>query len=92
MSELLGALHGIPAPEDKWDGAGAGGSLLETLVYRSNLLGADRSLANQGGGNTSSKGTTVDHAGREQRVLWVKGSGTNPASVMEARSDRKTHV
>ena len=84
MSELMGALHGIPAPEDRWDGAAAGGGLLETLVYRSNLLGADRSLANQGGGNTSSKGTTVDHAGREQRVLWVKGSGTDLASITEA--------
>jgi rhamnulose-1-phosphate aldolase/alcohol dehydrogenase len=58
--------------------------LLETLVYRSNLLGADRSLANQGGGNTSSKGMTVDHAGHEQRVLWVKGSGTDLASITEA--------
>ena len=84
MSELMGALHGIPAPEDRWDGAGAGGSLLETLVYRSNLLGADRSIANQGGGNTSSKGTMVDHAGREQKVLWVKGSGTDLASITEA--------
>ena len=84
MSELMGALHGIPAPEDRWDGAAAGGGLLETLVYRSNLLGADRALANQGGGNTSSKGTMVDHAGREQRVLWVKGSGTDLASITEA--------
>jgi rhamnose utilization protein RhaD (predicted bifunctional aldolase and dehydrogenase) len=84
MSELMGALHGIPAPEDRWDGSAAGGSLLETLVYRSNLLGADRALANQGGGNTSSKGTMVDHAGREQRVLWVKGSGTDLASITEA--------
>jgi rhamnulose-1-phosphate aldolase/alcohol dehydrogenase len=84
VSELLGALHGIPVPDDKWDGAGAVGSLLELLVYRSNLLGSDRSLANQGGGNTSSKGMTVDHAGREQRLLWVKGSGTDLASITEA--------
>ncbi len=84
MSELMSALRGIPAPEDRWDDAAAGGGVLETLVYRSNLLGADRALANQGGGNTSSKGTTVDHAGREQRVLWVKGSGTDLASITEA--------
>jgi rhamnulose-1-phosphate aldolase/alcohol dehydrogenase len=84
VSELIGALHGIPAPEDKWDGSHADGSVLEALVYRSRLLGADRSVANQGGGNTSSKGTTVDHAGREQRVLWVKGSGTDLASITEA--------
>jgi rhamnose utilization protein RhaD (predicted bifunctional aldolase and dehydrogenase) len=80
----MGALHGIPAPEDRWDGAAAGATPLETLVYRSNLLGADRALANQGGGNTSSKGTTIDHAGREQRVLWVKGSGTDLASITAA--------
>ena len=84
MSELVGALQGIPAPEDRWDGSAAGGSALEVLVYRSNLLGADRALANQGGGNTSSKGTAVDHAGREQRVLWVKGSGTDLATITEA--------
>src|SRR5260370_31821279 len=80
----MGALHGMPAPEDKWGGPASGEGLLETLVYRSNLLGADRSLATQGGGNTSSKGRMVDHAGREQRVLWVKGSGTDLASITEA--------
>src|SRR5205807_2578157 len=84
VSELMGALRGIPAPEDRWDGSAARGGLLATLVYRSNLLGADRALANQGGGNTSSKGTVVDHVGREQRVLWVKGSGTDLASITEA--------
>jgi rhamnulose-1-phosphate aldolase/alcohol dehydrogenase len=84
VSKLADALHGIPAPEDRWNGAAAGGSVLETLVYRSNLLGADRALANQGGGNTSSKGTVVDHAGREQRVLWVKGSGTDLGSITAA--------
>src|SRR5262249_45884730 len=55
--------------------------VVEALVYRSNLLGSDRALANQGGGNTSAKGTVRDHAGREQRVLWVKGSGTDLASI-----------
>ena len=66
------------------DGAAAGSGVLEALVYRSNLLGADRALANHGGGNTSSKGTVHDHAGREQRVLWVKGSGTDLATIAEA--------
>ena len=84
MSELIGTLNGIPAPEDRWDGANAGAGVLETLVYRSNLLGADRALANQGGGNTSSKEAAVDHAGHEQRVLWVKGSGTDLASITAA--------
>jgi rhamnulose-1-phosphate aldolase/alcohol dehydrogenase len=84
VSELVGALNGITAPDDRWDGAIAGAGVLEALVYRSNLLGADRALANQGGGNTSSKETTLDHAGREQRVLWVKGSGTDLASITAA--------
>jgi rhamnulose-1-phosphate aldolase/alcohol dehydrogenase len=75
------ALDRIPAPEDRWDASSAGLSSLDALVYRSNLLGSDRALANQGGGNTSSKGTAVDHAGNEQRVLWVKGSGTDLASI-----------
>ncbi|MDQ4030362.1 MAG: bifunctional rhamnulose-1-phosphate aldolase/short-chain dehydrogenase, partial [Actinomycetota bacterium] len=43
--------------------------------------GADRALANQGGGNTSMKGTAVDHVGRDLRVLWVKGSGTDLATI-----------
>ena len=73
-----GVLHGIPAPENRWRAAGANGlSTLETLVYRSNLLGADRALANIGGGNTSAKETLHDHVGRRTRVLWVKGSGTD---------------
>ncbi len=84
MSELIGALNGIPAPADRWDGPNAGDGVLALLVYRSNLLGADRALANQGGGNTSSKEMIVDHSGREQRVLWVKGSGTDLASITAA--------
>jgi rhamnulose-1-phosphate aldolase/alcohol dehydrogenase len=78
-------LHGIPAPLDRWDDAAATGLyMLAGLVYRSNLLGADRALANQGGGNTSAKGTVLDHVGRETRVLWVKGSGTDLATITAA--------
>ncbi len=78
----MSVLHGIPAPDDRWNHTDASGlSTLDALVYRSNLLGSDRALANQGGGNTSSKGTVVDHAGRERHVLWVKGSGTDLASI-----------
>ncbi len=57
------------------------GSLLDSLVARSRLLGADRSVCNWGGGNTSTKMTIADHAGRPTRVLWVKGSGSDLASV-----------
>jgi rhamnulose-1-phosphate aldolase/alcohol dehydrogenase len=74
----------IPAPEDRWDAAAAPQDVVQGLVYRSNLLGADRALANRGGGNTSAKGPTTDHAGRETRTLWVKGSGTDLATIAAA--------
>jgi rhamnulose-1-phosphate aldolase/alcohol dehydrogenase len=70
------------ATENLWDPQRARGlSELETLAYRSNLLGADRAVANFGGGNTSTKATERDHAGREVEVLWVKGSGTDLATI-----------
>jgi rhamnulose-1-phosphate aldolase/alcohol dehydrogenase len=76
------ALRGIAPPADRWESdAAAELSPLDQLVYRSNLLGADRALANVGGGNTSAKGMVVDHAGREHRALWVKGSGTDLATI-----------
>ena len=82
---LAGILNGIPVPDDRWDAAAARGlGVLDGLVYRSNLLGADRALANQGGGNTSAKDTIVDHAGCDVRVLWVKGSGTDLATITAA--------
>jgi rhamnulose-1-phosphate aldolase/alcohol dehydrogenase len=83
MTEVTGVLHGIPMPENQWVHTKRELGVLEALVARSNLLGADRSLANQGGGNTSAKGVFADHVGREQRVLWVKGSGTDLASITD---------
>lgn len=50
---------------------------LSELVDRSNRIGDDPSLVVYGGGNTSAKGTIVDHLGREQQVMWVKGSGAD---------------
>ena len=41
------------------------GDLLDELVLASHLLGANRAVANFGGGNTSAKGMAVDHTGRE---------------------------
>jgi rhamnulose-1-phosphate aldolase/alcohol dehydrogenase len=70
------------ATENLWDPRKAEGlSELETLAYRSNLLGSDRAVANYGGGNTSTKAKERDHAGREVDVLWVKGSGTDLATI-----------
>ena len=58
---VTGALRGISAPENRWDpSAVAGLAVLDALVHRSNLLGADRALANIGGGNTSAKVTEPD--------------------------------
>lgn len=54
---------------------------LDELVYRSNLLGADRSVANWGGGNTSMKTIIRDFRGREVEVMWVKGSGSDLATM-----------
>jgi rhamnulose-1-phosphate aldolase/alcohol dehydrogenase len=82
MSRAAAVLGPIVAPVDRWDPeAAAGLTGVEEVVYRSNLLGADRALANQGGGNTSMKGVTPDHTGRETRSLWVKGSGTDLATI-----------
>ena len=70
------------ATENLWDeGAVAGLSELEKLAHRSNLFGRDRSVANFGGGNTSTKAKEKDHAGREVDVLWVKGSGSDLATI-----------
>src|SRR5579885_1930081 len=57
---------------------------LGQLVARSRKLGADRSICNWGGGNTSAKADEIDFRGRPVRVLWVKGSGSDLASVTEA--------
>ncbi len=85
MSSATEALHGIPAPVSRWEeSAAAGLAVIDGLVYRSNLLGADRALANIGGGNTSSKETVRDHVGRDVRALWVKGSGTDLATITAA--------
>ena len=81
VNEATDVRSGIVAPEDRWDPPAAAADLLPGLTYRSNLLGSDRSLANIGGGNTSAKGTVTDHAGRSQDVLWVKGSGTDLATI-----------
>ncbi len=76
------------ATKNLWDaGEVEGFSELEALAYRSNLLGADRSVANFGGGNTSTKAKGRDHLGREVDILWVKGSGSDLATI---KADRFT--
>jgi rhamnulose-1-phosphate aldolase/alcohol dehydrogenase len=67
--------------EDRWPDAGVPEDALGQLVLASHLLGEDRRVANFGGGNTSAKGTMTDHVGRDIRVMWVKGSGSDLATM-----------
>ena len=49
---------------------------VEALLGRSHALGADPTVTNFGGGNTSAKATGVDPVtGDPVEVLFVKGSG-----------------
>jgi rhamnulose-1-phosphate aldolase/alcohol dehydrogenase len=57
---------------------------LAQLVARSRRLGANRSVCNWGGGNTSAKAEELDFRGRPVRVLWVKGSGSDLATCSAA--------
>ncbi|RFU65192.1 bifunctional aldolase/short-chain dehydrogenase [Peribacillus glennii] len=54
---------------------------VEELVYRSNLIGSDRAVCNWGGGNTSVKTIEKDFRGRDIEVMWVKGSGSDLATM-----------
>jgi rhamnulose-1-phosphate aldolase/alcohol dehydrogenase len=72
----------IARTEDRWpDASAVPGDALGQVLLASRLLGADRAVANFGGGNTSAKGTDVDHVGREVPVMWVKGSGSDLATM-----------
>lgn len=69
-------------PRNLWnDQEATGRSELELLVYRSRLLGADRSVCNIYGGNTSAKTTELDFRGRLTSTLWVKASGSDLADI-----------
>ena len=74
------ALTVPPMFENHWNPP-AGLSEIDALVYRSNLLASDRAIVNFGGGNTSVKTREADHTGRETSVLWVKGSGSDLATI-----------
>lgn len=54
---------------------------LDALVYATRTIGADPDLVLWGGGNSSAKVTMQDHLGREVRVLWIKGSGSDMRTV-----------
>jgi rhamnulose-1-phosphate aldolase/alcohol dehydrogenase len=73
----------VAAVADQWSEADAARATttLDEVLLASHLLGANRALANFGGGNTSAKGTATDHVGREVRAMWVKGSGSDLATM-----------
>lgn len=69
--------------ENRWDDAYAA-TLDEPgkLLYRSNLLGADKRITNYGGGNTSAKVWETDPlTSNKVRVMWVKGSGGDVGTI-----------
>lgn len=70
-------------PSNRWsDSEAVKKSPAELLLYRSNLLGADLTVTNFGGGNTSAKLSGVDPISRQPvQVLWVKGSGGDIGSM-----------
>ncbi|WP_130859953.1 bifunctional aldolase/short-chain dehydrogenase [Gracilibacillus phocaeensis] len=71
--------------QNHWDNdQAANGEGLATLVYRSNLLGSDRSVVNIGGGNTSAKTVEKDFKGEDIEVMWVKGSGSDLATMKKS--------
>lgn len=68
--------------QNKWNESNANQvEGLGELVYRSNLIGSDRSVCNWGGGNTSMKTTVEDFRGRPVEVMYVKGSGSDLATM-----------
>ena len=76
----------VALAEDRWpaDASQVPGDALGQVLLASHLLGADRAVANFGGGNTSAKGRATDHVGRELDVMWVKGSGSDLATMTHA--------
>lgn len=71
-------------PQNYWNDAEAAALPdLDGLVYRSNILGRDRTVVNIYGGNTSAKLTLTDHVGRQMTVLAVKASGSDVLTIKE---------
>jgi rhamnose utilization protein RhaD (predicted bifunctional aldolase and dehydrogenase)/NAD(P)-dependent dehydrogenase (short-subunit alcohol dehydrogenase family) len=62
----------------------AGSSPLALRVYTSRLLGREPSLVLHGGGNTSVKTVELDLFGDPEPILWIKGSGSDLATIEPA--------
>jgi rhamnulose-1-phosphate aldolase/alcohol dehydrogenase len=58
---------------------------IDELLARSHRLGADPTVTNFAGGNTSAKGGALDPVtGTDVEVMWVKGSGGDLGTLTEA--------
>ena len=71
----------------KWNSVDAkklGNDLLKLRVYSSRLLGQEEDLVLHGGGNTSVKTKEVNIFGKEEEIIYVKGSGWDLATIEEA--------
>ncbi len=86
MSSTVGALHGIAAPSDRWDDVGRGRlSACSTASSTARTCSAPTARSRTSAAATRRPRRRVaDHAGREVRVLWVKGSGTDLATITAA--------
>lgn len=73
-----------PAAPIPLDAPAAAEDALDACVRFSRLVGADTSLVLRGGGNTSVKVDEEDVRGRPVRVLRVKGSGSDLATIRRA--------
>jgi len=69
--------------ENLWNDTEAGKhkDILAQRVYSSRLLGANPNLVLHGGGNTSVKGTSKNIFGEDVDTLFVKGSGSDLATI-----------
>lgn len=69
--------------ENLWNDTEAGKhqDILAQRVYSSRLLGANPELVLHGGGNTSVKGASRNIFGEEVDILFVKGSGSDLATI-----------
>jgi rhamnose utilization protein RhaD (predicted bifunctional aldolase and dehydrogenase)/NAD(P)-dependent dehydrogenase (short-subunit alcohol dehydrogenase family) len=74
--------EGARAAKDRY--AAAHGEDLALRVYTSRLLGASPALVLHGGGNTSVKTTVTELLGDVTPVLYVKGSGSDLATIEPA--------
>jgi rhamnulose-1-phosphate aldolase/alcohol dehydrogenase len=67
--------------DDLWPVGRLDHNPLEQVLLASHLLGANRAVANFGGGNTSAKGLALDHRNRTVDAIWVKASGSDLATL-----------